>query len=536
MRLRAPRPVLLLVAGLVPAMLLLQYAPVALAQQHQPAQLQATAPAAAAESGAPHASSEETLTFKTQTNLVLVPVVVLDKEGKSVGSLTREDFRILDDGKIQPVATFSLETNEPPSMRARNGMALGGLAIASIVGSAPSHFVAYLFDDLHLNGGELIQVRQAAEKHLAATMGPQDRKAVYTTSGDVQTDFTNDVAGLKQAMDRIKPALVTALQAIQDANAIRQRTMLAIQLTVRRVAAMPGSRTLILVSPGFQIGDDHVEQNTAIDLALKQNVVINALDARGLYTEASGADVEGSGPSDPQATTLEEQNKRIGMIQQSAVLAELVGGTGGRFFHNNNDLPGGFDLLSTQRKFVYMLGFNPGTLKQPGRFHKLRVEMIKREGLTIQARPGYFESTAADSPEESLSTDLQQALFSHTEVHTVPISVNAKYAHKDVTNRLLLVTTHIDLRGILFHKMKSMNIDHLTLVCGLFDLNGNYIQGKKRDISMRLSDQAVSNATSGGMNVTTSFDVQPGVYVIRIVLRDAGSGLLSSAHTSGFVQ
>lgn len=560
-----------------------------------------SAPAAASsspntESNSPELSPQQVLTFKKQVNLVMVPVVVRDKKGKTVGSLRRDDFQILDEGKPQAITTFSVETN-PVDKRAHENPLLGKAAMDQIIGTGPQHYFAYLFDDMHLQAGDLMQVRAAAQKHLASGLEPRDRAAVFTTSGDVMTDFTGDAAEVSQAMNKVKPRLITSatqcpymsyflaqrimeedgmgqeygsgstpildavtldawnclfqksLHLLPEArraavNAARQekaigddntrRSLLAIQLMVRRLAAMPGSRVLILISPGFQTNSDHSEQDIVIDLATKQNIVVNALDARGLYTETAGAD-DRSGPSDSEAAQMEGPYLRASLVAQNAVLAELSDGTGGRFFRDSNDLVAGFDQLAAMPEYVYQIGFNPADLKHPGRFHHLKIVLPQKHGFSVQARRGYTETSGADANGKQLSAELEQALFSRDQVRNFPIALRTGYAPKDAAHRELSVIAHVDLNGFHFSKTNSTNQDHLTVVCGLFDLYGNYLQGKKREISMRLTDQVLQEITNG-MNVTTTFDVPPGAYQIRVVVRDAGTGLFSTANGSGIIQ
>ena len=564
----------------------------ALAQQSQPAATTATPSGSTTTGNKPaQESSQEVVTFQKQVNLVLVPVVVRDKKGKAVGSLVRDDFQIFDDGKPQSVSTFNIESNQPATERAHKSSVLGNIPISNIVGR-PSHFFAYLFDDLHLNTGDLQQVRAAAKKHLQSGMGAEDRAALYTTSGHISLEFTSDKALLSQAMDRVTPrslggdskcpymnyflaqtivneygassvtpawdaasqdawscmfqkqehlfptardmTLDAARREVQVGDAETQGALRAIISVVQRLSMMPGARTLVLVSPGFQTGDEHFDQDHAISLATTSNIVINTLDARGLYTgipDASGT----NGPGDPLAAQMEDPINRAGLLLQTSVLADLADGTGGKFFRDNNDLLGAFDQLASPPEYIYVLGFRPENLKKGGQYHHLKVVLSKNHDGTVQARRGYLETAGTEAPEKLLTAELQQALFSHDETHTVPIALKTEYSKKEGTNRELSVTTQIDLGGVHFSKDNKANIDNLTLVCGLFDSNGNYLQGKKREISLRMADDVLKQYTEG-MNIKTTFDVEPGSYLIRVVLRDAGNGLLSTVNGSGVIE
>src|SRR5882724_1158022 len=146
------------------------------------------------------ATRDATPTFTSRSNLVLVRVVARDREGRVNGTLQKEDFQLLDKGKPQFISKFSVEKTAPrqpdPAPAENPGQPRGP--------SAPERYIAYVFDDVHLAVGDLAQARIAAEKHLSE-LAPSSRAAIYTTSGLVTQDFTDDVALLRDTMQRIQP-------------------------------------------------------------------------------------------------------------------------------------------------------------------------------------------------------------------------------------------------------------------------------------------------------------------------------------------
>ncbi len=72
------------------------------------------------------------------------------------------------------------------------------------------------------------------------------------------------------------------------------------------------------------------------------------------------------------------------------MLEELADGTGGIFFHNNNDIDEGFKRVAASPEYSYTLAFSPHDVKFDGRFHKLKVEVNDGSNLTVQARKGYY--------------------------------------------------------------------------------------------------------------------------------------------------
>ena len=124
-----------------------------------------------------------------------------------------------------------------------------------------------------------------------------------------------------------------------------------------------------------------------MDLAVQSNVIVSALDARGLYTTEIDASemIKGSA----QTAQLKSEYRRNTMSLNENVMAELAHGTGGNYFHNSNDIEGGFKQLTAAPEYLYMLEFSIKDVKQDGRYHRLKVK-TDQKGLILQSRDGYF--------------------------------------------------------------------------------------------------------------------------------------------------
>ena len=119
-------------------------------------------------------SHDEATTFKVNVKLVVVRVVVRDAQGHALGNLTKDDFQVFDKGKPQVITQFEVEQPGNLTEKARQtsdespanvpGEPLPSSATPT---SVPERFVAYLFDDIHVQFGDLVLVRQAAQRHLA---------------------------------------------------------------------------------------------------------------------------------------------------------------------------------------------------------------------------------------------------------------------------------------------------------------------------------------------------------------------------------
>ena len=157
---------------------------------------------------APEVTEKETApTFQSRVNLVLVPVVVRDGQGRAIGDLTKDDFQLFDKGKPQTIASFSVMKRgsvlpaTPPAEAATGAVAPSAQSPSP---PAPERYVAYLFDDLNIDFGDLVGVKKAAARHMANGLQASDRAAIYTTSGQTTLDFTDNKTKLQETIAQLK--------------------------------------------------------------------------------------------------------------------------------------------------------------------------------------------------------------------------------------------------------------------------------------------------------------------------------------------
>jgi VWFA-related protein len=537
---------------------------------------------------------DEPATFHTRVNLVMVPVVVRDKHDKVIGTLKQEDFRLADRGKPQEIIKFSVETPARPVgyRTSSSDEKFGGTpGTPPLPGEAPpapmpDRFVAYLFDDVHTSFADLARVRDAAIRHLEG-MGPKERAAVYTISGIITQEFTDDHELLSAAIKRILPhpiarapvgqcpdisyyqadlivnkndpmALQAAVAEVMSCQAMdpsmlsaaqsqaqgvaqqrltegEQETRVALytlRALVRRMGTMPGQRMILLASAGFiTLFDQQQDKTDILDAAIKANVVIGTLDARGLYTDMPDA----SRPSSSYTAAtlqLKLQYDRDAARAQADVLAEMAAGTGGTFFENNNDLYAGFERVAAAPDYVYMLGFSPQNLKLDGSFHSLKVTLKTSAGvsLSIQARKGYYAPRHLTDPKETAREEISEALFSREEMTDLPVALMTQYFKSSESNARVTVLMRVDAKKLKFRKEDDRNCNELTIVAALFDRNGNYVVGNQKRLDMKLKDETLAKRLDNGLTVRSSFDVKPGAYMVRLVVRDAEGQLMSASN------
>ncbi|MGA6951364.1 MAG: VWA domain-containing protein [Candidatus Sulfotelmatobacter sp.] len=537
------------------------------------------------------ASRDEPATFKVNVKLVVVRAVVRDAHGHAIGNLRQDDFQVFDKGKPQVITQFEVEQPGTLAARARqesieNSGEIPPADSSSNTGklpAVPERFVAYLFDDVHLEFGDLARVREAAERHFA-TLRPTDRAAIFSISGQTILEFTDDRAQLHATLLRLQPRPIargfghdcpdisyyqadlivnkndpeatqvaiqdaiacnpappnsTAAMAMQMAAALVQgssasalsagdhESRISLGLVgdvVRNVSRMPGQRSVVLVSPGFITPQLEYDYTQIIDRALRSQVVINTLDARGLYVSPTFGDASISTPPPAGKAQIEI----AAASAQDDLLAVLADGTGGVFFHNNNDLDEGFRRVADTPEYSYVLAFVPQNLKLDGSFHSLKVTLKNPQKLTLQARRGYYAPKNFASPDEQAKQEIVDAMYSQEELHNLPVNLHTQFFKASDQDATLVVLAHVDVRRLRFRKVEGRNDNVLTCVSALFNRNGNLVQGIEKTVTMKLKDETLEHKLASGITLKTSFDVKPGSYLVRLVVRDAEGQMMSA--------
>ena len=221
------------------------------------------------------------------------------------------------------------------------------------------------------------------------------------------------------------------------------------------------------------------------------------------------------------ATRIKAQYTRESANLEGDTLAEIADATGGNFVHNTNDLEGGLNRVAAAPDFVYMLGFVPQNLKYDGSFHGLKVTLADPSGLNTQARHGYYAPRKVSDPLEQAKQDIEEAVFSREEMHDIPIELHTQFFKVDDDNAKLSVISRIDLKHLHYRKVDGRNRDDLTIVSVLFDRNGNYVKGVSKTLEMRLRDETIEKRLQNPVTLKSSFDVKPGSYLLRLVVRDS---------------
>jgi VWFA-related protein len=527
--------------------------------------------------GPSNASQNPGAVLRVRVDLVLVPVVVRDLSGHAVGNLRAEDFSLLDNNKPQQIMSFAIDkpASRPIAETGSNPVGTTAPAGPGRAFVAPRGFTAIYFDDVHLEIENMTRVRAAARRYLAKVDLATERIGIFTTSGKIALDFTDDRNKLNETLIRMKSEhlpgagmhdcpTVTYAQAdaminqndgaaaalamndaitechVRDQNAAAEMaqqaaqrvleagdresrvSLNALQQAVAHLATVPGERSLLLASSGFLTNEGNAVQVHIIDVAVRSRIIISALDARGLY----GADLLGDSTERGGMASLQQQKVKQNAqfdVAVEGVLAQLSGETGGTFYRSSNDLDLGFQRIGGAPEFVYMLGFSPANAKPDGKLHTLKVAVNSKEKYAVTARRAYFAAPQNPATEDAGNHEVQEALYTSVQTRDLPVEVRIQTVKGDGPKARLTVAAHIDLNQMPFRVADSEKQNQLLFAAVIFDHNGKYIDGNSRSIAIRWKDDDAADqaARSAAKAFETNFLLGPGEYVVRLVARDS---------------
>ena len=522
--------------------------------------------------------------IRVQSTMVEVNVVVCDAHGKPISGLKKEDFEVYDQGKQQKISSFSAEVSNSPVVRAPQQAAEAAAAPPPPPPPIPPRFLGMYFDDENMSTGQLVYIRKAAQAFVNKNMEETDRAAVFTSSETVTQQFTSSKQQILDALAKLLShqhgqtfggcPIITPYQAYEielffnehsDAMNLavaeagqchacdgasdclrfvesKAATVLSLQENfaqdslgvlgdiVRYMGKMPGRRTLIMASSGFFSVPAKIQhaQDKMIDAAIHAGIVINTLDAKGLAAPFDMAEGE-------QLMTREGSNNAyasmLGTMEQEVSddpLAAIAYGTGGKFFHDNNDIIGGLRQMAEVPEASYVLGFSPEEIKDNGVFHNLKVKLPGQHDIAITARPGYFAlSKELAAPGVKFQKLNKQVMGSDT-IAEIVAEVTTNSGTLATGEPALKVVVHVPGRAMQFKKENKRHNERLIFVTALFDMEGHYLAGNEVVMDMKLKDPAHVQIARDGVDAKSTLQAPSGTYRLRQVVQEVVGGRMSA--------
>ena len=545
-------------------------------------------PAAPADAPADVAPVASSASFPTQVDVVTVDVVVTDKKGQSITGLTKSDFQVTEDDDPQAITDFEAVqlpavASEKPAPRPRVSTNLDRESHAG------RSFVI-LFDDIHLTlaGGQ--RAKAAVAQFLKTGVREGDRVSLVATGGgawwstrmeagrdeliallkrldgrfipDSTPERMSDYEAMRihiyhdqQVEERVSRRFETygasaRSQTSQDANLYqngdpfvqarasdvyfqsvsRNRiTLEVLERVLLSLGAAKGRKAVILVSEGFIYDPNLDEFKDAVQASRRGNAAMYFLDARGLTGMPSYFTAEFGPPID----TRDIGAVFLDNLQEAEGAESLASDSGGFSVKNTNDLGRGIQRIADESRSYYLLGYNSSNTARDGRFRKISVKLPGKKGLTIRARKGYFAplegKTVAKRKPEQGDPAIQSALDSPYQEQGVPIRTTSYVFDETLLGKAsALVAADVDVSKFAYTEKDGRFQDTLDfLIVVAHRETGEFFRYDQK-IEMNLMPATKERLAAQWFPIVRDFELAPGGYQAKIVVRDKNSGKIGT--------
>ena len=508
--------------------------------------------------------------FRTETRLIIETVTVKDKEGRAIEGLTAKDFAITEDGEPQEIAFVEFQRLDVASTFApafaltrlrcdkplRNERTCAAQISASRAGDIryrDKRLVVLYFDMTAMGPAEQMRAFAAAQKFLG-TMDDSVLMAIMVFEGGavrVKTDFTTNRAVIAEQILRLiygddldgdglpdTPESGTAFgQDDYEFNVFNtDRQLSALQTAMAMLRPLPERKSLVYFSSGLRLNgtDNNAQLRATTNAALRANVSIHAIDARGLVAQAPLGDASRPSPGGMQMFTGQGAMTLSGNFQRSQdSLYALSKDTGGNPMFDYNDLTLGITRAVESMTSYYIIGYYSTHPASDGRFRRVRVSLANGMDADVQFRSGYFaDKTWAKLSAADRERQLEEALMLENPVTDITMAMELNYFQLNRAEYFVPVGVKIPGSELVLAKRGGASRTVIDFIGEVKDDYGITIQNVRDKLDIRLSADTASQLARRPIQYETGFTLLPGKYVIKILARDVETGRMGTFQTN----
>lgn len=519
--------------------------------------------------------SQQRPTFSTTTNIVVVNVTVTGRDGKPVENLTKNDFQLFEDGKLQKLQAVDFQhlsaasltpldsvTPQNESGTPRSAAPPKPTPAANLVTKYQDRrLIILLFDFSSMQPAEQIRAKDAAIKFLSRQMTSSDTVSIMSFGAELNTllDFTSDRDLLINTIKRFRIGESSENATFADEGADAQDQsgqfvadetefnifnsdlkLAALEDAVRQLGHYPEKKALIYISSGIQKNgvDNQSQLRATVNAAVRANVAFYPIDARGLSALVPGGDATQAGAvgnnlySGAGQRTLKEN-----FNNQQETLATLALDTGGKALLDSNDLTEGITQVQKDFSSYYILSYVSSNQAQDGRYRRIRVRLTPELQASLKAkldyRQGYYgPTTFARMNEDDKEGQLSQALLSENPVTDLPIAVEVDYFRLEKDKYFAPISVKIPGSALTFRAKGSKQATELDFEAEVLDPRGRPAASVRDTIPLKVTQDVAGQVVQKSLQYTTGVTLTPGPYKLRLVARENGEGKIGTFESS----
>jgi VWFA-related protein len=523
--------------------------------------------------------------FRTSVNLVLVDVVVRDRTGAFVPDLTAGDFELFEDGVRQQILTFAAEKvtstaapidqsstlassdrpgiapNQPSSAspaRAPSASAADSSTHPLTSEEVAGHrLLTLVFDTSSMQVEEVQKAVDDAARWVNDHMTPADLVAVAAINSRLQvlTDFTGDQERVRSVLASFSATDGTAFAQVDSSTAATDEASQAatssatvvdqsaqeldtfnndVRLRALRTIAealqpIQQKKAIIYFSSGMQRSgtDNQVELRAAINAAVRANVAIYPVDARGVQALVPGGSArQGSRGGLAAFSGNQVAGQFAQLAAQQETLTSLASDTGGTAFTDTNDFGEAFSRVERDISSYYILGFSSTNTNKDGRFRRISVRIRNRANVRVEAKQGYYaDRDFAHTAKSDRETLLQEQLGAPIPATDVPLFVAAGWFRLAEDRYYVPISVAVPGAAI------PASTEKIPLdVAGVIRDERGVPVGRIRD-AVSVPPASTDGLATRQVVYQTGVTLPPGRFLLKVVVRENADGQMGSFET-----
>ncbi|MEO8370764.1 MAG: VWA domain-containing protein, partial [Candidatus Solibacter sp.] len=423
-----------------------------------------------------------TVTFKTNSNLVIVNVSAKDKGGLGVEGLKAEDFIVMEDGKPQKISVFEYQriASKPEPLKdltLDEQFALPEAPKTTITSSTPGQIqyhdkrlMVFFFDFSSMQVPDQLRAQDGALDYLKKNITKDDVVTVlfYASAIQVLSDFTSDRDVLTRVIKSMPIGEASELAAMADTGDENgedtqaafvadesefnifstDKKLAAIEQAAKMLASFPEKKALVYFSGGVSRNglDNEAQLQAAINAATKANLAIYAIDTRGLTADPPGGGASKGGSRGAGIFNGSVVNsQRSSQLASQDTLFTLAAETGGKSFFDSNDIAAGIARTQEAMGSYYLLGYYSTNDTADGKYRKISVKLNNPKlAAKLEHREGYYADKVwgklnAQDKEQAL----KEALSAGDPATDLPLALQIDYFRISPTAYLVPVSIKI---------------------------------------------------------------------------------------------
>ena len=511
------------------------------------------------------ANGSGSFTLKVQSNIVLTNVVVRDKKtGEIVKGLKASDFTILENGKVQKIASFDYQDVDEAAVLHEKSTVTGKATIADLLNrnfaadpaELKDHRLIVMFFDLSsMQPEDVDRAVEAAQDYINKKMQPADLVALVSmdTALSMDQDFTSDKAALLRGVGRYNgtegggftngneggDSSGTADDASSftaddsEYNALNtDRELYAIREIAQSLTRVNQRKSLLYFSGGLtrQGIENEASMRAATNEAVRSNMAIYSVDSRGLQAlppvgDASTGSLRGNAAYSGAAM----QSQLSSNFGSQETLATLSSDTGGKAFFDSNDFGPAFQQIEHDTEAYYIIGFHSTNTKEDGSYRHLTVRLNRRDAK-LEYRPGYY--AAADFTHQK-SEDREEALMEQmrSDLPATDVAVYLQALYFRMSSDRFFVPVSLIVPGSQIPFLKNGDKDKASIdIMGEVKNAQGIIVGNVRE-TVKLALNADQQVERKNIEYSTGFALATGRYHVKFVVRENQTGAMGSFET-----